>query len=157
MYLVDTNVVSAGAPGRAHRSPALVSWMDRHTESLFLSVVSVTEIARGIARQRRAGSHARAARLRDWLELVVHLYGNQVLPFDIAAARVAGQLDDRAQVVGAAPGVADIAIAATASSRGLTVLTRNPRLFESLGVAAADPFLKLPRTAAVADDSPIGR
>ena len=117
MYLVDTNVVSAGAPGRAHRSPALVSWMDRHAESLFLSVVSVTEMARGIAKQRRAGSHARAARLHDWLELLLHLYDGQVLPFDVAAARVAGQLDDRAQALGAAPGFADIVIAATASSR----------------------------------------
>ncbi|MYE82595.1 MAG: type II toxin-antitoxin system VapC family toxin [Gammaproteobacteria bacterium] len=144
MYLVDTNVVSAGAPGRAHRSPALVSWMDRHAESLFLSVVSVTEMARGIAKQRRAGSHARAARLHDWLELLLHLYDGQVLPFDVAAARVAGQLDDRAQALGAAPGFADIVIAATASSRGLTVLTRNLRHFEPLGVVAVDPFVKLP-------------
>ncbi|MYE13968.1 MAG: type II toxin-antitoxin system VapC family toxin [Gammaproteobacteria bacterium] len=144
MYLVDTNVVSAGAPGRAHRSPALVSWMDRHAESLFLSVVSVTEMARGIAKQRRAGSHARAARLHDWLELLLHLYDGQVLPFDVAAARVAGQLDDRAQALGAAPGFADIAIAATASSRGLTVLTRNLRHFEPLGVVAVDPFVQLP-------------
>ena len=144
MYLVDTNVVSAGAPGRAHRSPALVSWMDRHAESLFLSVVSVTEMARGIAKQRRAGSHARAARLHDWLELLLHLYDGQVLPFDVAAARVAGQLDDRAQALGAAPGFADIVIAATASSRGLTVLTRNLRHFEPLGVVAVDPFVQLP-------------
>ena len=144
MYLVDTNVVSAAAPGRAHRSPALVSWMDRHAESLFLSVVSVTEMARGIAKQRRAGSHARAARLHDWLELLLHLYDGQVLPFDVAAARVAGQLDDRAQALGAAPGFADIAIAATASSRGLTVLTRNLRHFEPLGVVAVDPFVQLP-------------
>lgn len=144
MYLVDTNVVSAAAPGRAHRSPALVHWMDRNAESLFLSVVSVTEIARGIASQRRTGAHARAARLQDWLELVVHLYGDQVLPFDVAAARVAGQLGDRAQASGAPRGFADIAIAATAASRGLTVLTRNVRHFEPLGVAVVDPFAKLP-------------
>lgn len=144
MYLVDTNVVSAGAPGRAGHTPAFVEWMNQHAEWLFLSVVSVTEISRGIAGQRRAGSHARAARLQDWLEVLLHLYDGQVLPFDVAAARVAGQLDDRAQASGAVPAFADIAIAATATSRGLTVLTRNLRHFESLGVAAADPFLKLP-------------
>lgn len=144
MYLVDTNVVSAAAPGRAQRSRAFVHWMDRHAESLFLSVVSVTEIARGIASQRRSGSPARAARLQDWLELVVHLYGDQVLPFDVAAARVAGQLGDRVQASGAPCGFADIAIAATAASRGLTVLTRNLRHFEPLGVAVVDPFARLP-------------
>lgn len=144
MFLLDTNVVSAGAPGRAGHTPALVEWMNRHAESLFLSVVTVTEIAQGIARQRRTGSHARAARLQDWLELVLHLYGGQVLPFDLAAARVAGQLEDRAQTSGAAPGFADIAIAATAASRGLTVLTRNLRHFEPLAVSAMDPFVELP-------------
>lgn len=144
MYLVDTNVVSAGAPGRARHTPALVDWMNRHTESLFLSVVTVSEITQGIARQRRTGSHARAARLQDWLELVLHLYGGHVLPFDVAAARVAGQLEDRVQASGAAPGFADIAIAATAASRGLIVLTRDPGYFEPLGVSAVDPFEELP-------------
>lgn len=74
----------------------------------------------------------------------MHLYGDQVLPFDVAAARVAGQLGDWAQASGASCGFADIAIAATAASRGLTVLTRNLRHFEPLGVAVVDPFAKLP-------------
>ena len=144
MYLVDTNVVSAGAPGRADRSAALVQWMDGHAEELFASVITVTEIVHGIARQRRRGSPVRAARLQEWLDVVLHLYGGRVLPFDVPAAQLAGQLGDRAQALGSAPGFADIAIAATAASRGFTVLTRNLRHFEPLGVAAVDPFLELP-------------
>jgi len=49
---------------------------------------------------------------------------------------------DRARAY--APGFEDIAIAATAAVRGLTVLTANLRHFEPLGVPCLDPFEKLP-------------
>lgn len=144
MYLIDTNVVSAAAPGRADRSERLVEWMDRHSDHLYLSAVTVTEIVRGIAKQERTGAVAQAARLRDWLDLLLHLYDARVLHFDVAAARLAGELSDRAQASGHTPGFADIAIAATAASRGLTVLTRNLGHFDPLGIAAIDPFEELP-------------
>ena len=144
MYLVDTNVLSAGAPGRQERSAPLVEWMEAHSDRLFLSAVTVAEISGGIAKMRRMGSAARAAGLEDWLELVLHLYADRVLPFDIAAARIAGTLTDRARAAGHAPGFADIAIAATAVNRDLTVLTRNLRHFEPLAVPARDPFRGLP-------------
>ena len=144
MYLVDTNVLSAGAPGRQERSAPLVAWMDAHSVSLFLSTVTVAEICDGIAKMRRTGSVSRAASLEDWLELVLHLYAERVLPFDIAAARVAGALTDHARATGRSPSFADIAIAATAVSRGLTVLTRNLRHFGPLDIPAHDPFDRLP-------------
>lgn len=146
MYLVDTDVLSAGAPGRRERTAGLAAWMDAHSDSLFLSAVTVTEICNGIARIRRTGSASRAARLEEWLELALHLYGERVLPFDTAAARIAGALTDRARAAGQAPGFADIAIAATAANRGLTVLTRNLRHFRPLQVPALDPFDTLPPT-----------
>ncbi len=59
-------------------------------------------------------------------------------------ARLLGQLSDQARASGQSPGLADLAIAATAASRGYTVLTRNPRHFRGLGVAAHDPFTSLP-------------
>lgn len=144
MYLIDTDVVSAAAPGRAGRNERLVEWMDRHSDDLYLSAITVTEIVQGIARLERAGALARAVRLRDWLDLLLHLYDARVLHFDVAAARLAGVLSDRARASGHAPGFADIAIAATAASRGLTVLTRNLRHFGPLGIAAIDPFEELP-------------
>ena len=150
MYLVDTNVLSATAPGRRERSSALVAWMDSHSDTLFLSAVTVAEICDGIAKMRRTGSTARAAGLRAWLDLVLHLYAERVLPFDIAAARVAGALTDRARAAGRSPGFADVAIAATAASRSLVVLTRNLRHFGPLEVPAHDPFDSLPRAQGTA-------
>ena len=144
MYLIETDVVSAAAPGRAGRNERLVKWMDRHSDDLYLSAITVTEIVQGVARLERRGALARAVRLRDWLDLLLHLYDARVLHFDVAAARLAGVLSDRARASGHAPGFADIAIAATAASRGLTVLTRNLRHFGPLGIAAIDPFEELP-------------
>lgn len=118
--------------------------MDVHSDVLFLSVVTVAEISDGIAKLKRTGSATRSAILVNWLELVLHLYGERVLPFDVSAARLAGELTDKARVAGHSPGFADVAIAATAGRYGMTILTRNLRHFTPLGILAIDPFETLP-------------
>ena len=137
-------MLSAGAPGRRERTEGLVRWMEAHSRALFLSTVTAAELTGGIAKLKRAGSVSRAARLGEWLEVVLHLYGGRVLPFDVPAARLAGELTDKARAAGHTPGFADIAIAATAASRRLTILTRNLRHFAPLGVPTTDPFDALP-------------
>ena len=104
----------------------------------------MAEVCDGIAKVERTGAAGRAARLGDWLDLVLHLYGDRLLPFDVAAARIAGRLLDRARASGLSPGFADVAIAATARSRELTVLTRNVRDFAPLGARVVNPFEILP-------------
>jgi predicted nucleic acid-binding protein len=144
MYLVDTNVISAGARSKAAAAADLVEWMDRHSAGLHLSAVTLTEIADGIAKARREGATRKSADLTDWLEALIHLYGDRILAFDVAAARIAGALSDLARSRGASPGFADIVIAATARSHKLTILTRNTRHFEPLGVPTINPFDQLP-------------
>lgn len=141
MYLVDTNVLLTAASGRA---AFLVDWMDSHSEELFLSLVTVAEISDGIAKVRRTGTASRADDLRDWLETVLHLYGSRVLPFDVATARLAGELADKARAAGQCPGFTDIAIAATAGRYNLTIVTRNLRPFTPLGVPVMDLLEKSP-------------
>jgi len=118
--------------------------MDAHSASLFLSVVTVAEIEDGIAKARREGATRKSVDLSAWLETVLHLYGDRVLAFDTATARIAGAISDRARGSGQTPGLADIIIAATAQHHGLTILSRNLRHFEPLGVAVIDPFTRLP-------------
>lgn len=144
MYLVDTNVISAGAPAKAAARPDLVAWMEVRSDRLFLSAVTIAEIGDGIAKASREGATRKAADLAAWLDTVLHLYADRVLAFDTAAARIAGILSDLARGRGWAPGFADIAIAATARCHGLTVLTRNLRHFEPMGVPALDPFATPP-------------
>ena len=100
----------------------------------------MTEITSGIAKLKRTGSSSKATALGDWLELVLHLYGERVLAFDVPAACLAGELADRAHAAGRSPGFADVAIAATAGIRRLTILTHNLRHFTPIGVAAIDPL-----------------
>jgi toxin FitB len=143
LYLVDTNVLSAGAPSKDAAHQALADWMDAHSADLRLSVVTLTEIEDGIAKAKRQGATRKAQGLADWLESVVHLYEDQIIPIDSAIAREAGRLLDNARGQGREPGLADMFIAATARVRGLTLLTRNVRDFEGCGVLVVDPFTEL--------------
>jgi toxin FitB len=144
LYLVDTDVISEAVPSKGEPSAALVTWMDRNSGRLFLSAVTVAEIEDGISKARREGANRKATALGGWLESLLHLYENRVLPFDVPAARIAGKLSDRARSRGHTPGFADLAIAATAAARGLIILTRNLRHFAPLDVPAHNPFEALP-------------
>ena len=144
MYLVDTNVISAGAPSKGAAREVL-AWMDEHAAALFLSVVSIEEIEDGIAKLRREGARRRAEALNAWLETLLHLYSQRVLILDVDVARATGALSDKARGLGLTPGFADLIIAATAAHHGLTLLTRNTKDFSKLGVALHDPFMTLPR------------
>ncbi|HUY28325.1 MAG TPA: type II toxin-antitoxin system VapC family toxin [Candidatus Binataceae bacterium] len=144
MYLVDTDVISSGAPSREMVSTELAAWMDRNSERLFLSAITVAEIEGGIAKIRREGALRKAFRLEQWLETLLHLYSRRVLPFDVPAAGIAGKLSDRARSKGRSPGFADLGIAATAAAHDLIVLTRNLRHFAPLEIAAHNPFESLP-------------
>jgi len=142
VYLMDTDVLSLGAPDRPDSST--LRWMHVHSGSLFMSAVSVAEISTGITKLEQTGAKVRAANLGKWLDLVLHLYGERVLPFEASTARLAGRLIGRTRAAGYSPGFADAAVAATAGSYGLTVLTRNLRDFIPLGVDVLDPLDTLP-------------
>jgi len=144
VYLVDTDVISAGAPSRGTVFAPLMQWMEDNSDRLFLSAVTIAEITDGVCKARRQGARRRAEQLHGWLETLLHLYDERVLPFDVRAARIAGQLSDRARSKGLTPGFADLAIAATAVAHRLSVLTRNLRHFAPLEVVAHDPFESLP-------------
>lgn len=144
-YLVDTNIISAAAPTAAVKRTELVAWMDAHSPGLFLSAVTIAEIADGIAKSSREGATRKAAALSAWQRTVLHLYGERVLPFDAATAEIAGALADLARSRGHSPGFADVAIAATARRHDLTILSRNARHFVSMDVAVVDPFRDLPQ------------
>jgi toxin FitB len=137
MFLIDT--VTLSELRRRRRDPAVVAWFERQrTADLFLSVISIGEIERGIARQRTTDAGFAGA-LAAWLDRVLALYGERVLPFDLQTARRWGALS-------AALGnnSADLMIAATALEHGLTVVTRNASDFEPTGVAVLDPFSRPP-------------
>ena len=133
MFLLDTDVLSALR--RRERNPDIARWVEKQrTADLYLSVVTVGEIERGITQQqRRDPSFARG--LAVWLDRVLDWYGERVLPVDSATARRWGRLSATLGHEGA-----DLLIAATALEHGLTVVTRNVRHFEPTGVPVLGRF-----------------
>lgn len=106
--------------------------------------MTIAELEDGIAKRARVSGANGARPLQAWLETLLHLYGDRILAFDIAVARVCGRLSDRARARGLSPGLADLVIAATAVRHKLSLLTRNVRHFAPLGVRSFDPFKDLP-------------
>ena len=144
-YLLDTSVISEMAPGRqTHLTQAVTDWFTAHDGQLFLPTITVAELAQGIAKLNRSGSAERARRLDFWLTALIEGFGERILSLDCAVARLAGQMSDAAITIGRHPGFADVAIAATAQHHGLTLLTRNLKHFQPLGVACRDPFVRAP-------------
>ncbi len=135
MFLIDTDVLSALR--RRERSPQIARWMSRQREGdLYLSVVSIGEIERGIIRRQRSNPEF-ARTLALWLDSVIKLYGEQILGVNLAVARRWGQLS-----AGIGNDSADLLVAATALEHGLSVVTRNVRHFRPTGVRVIDPSVE---------------
>ena len=133
MFLLDTNVVSAAR--RADRVPQVAAWLAAQPEDqLFLSVITVGEIARGI-RLQEARNPAFAADLTAWLDRTVTLFADRILPFGPADALIWGRLSADLGHAGA-----DLMIAATALARDAMVVTGNVKDFAPTGVRVFDPF-----------------
>ncbi len=139
MFLLDTVVLSELRKPLRQRNHNLVHWIERvSSQDLFLSVVTVGEIERGIERQRQLDPSF-AERLALWLDAVLRTYEGRILPVDISVARRWGRLSQRVGNMGL-----DLAVAATALEHGLTVATRNISDFEPTGVSVLNPFSSLP-------------
>lgn len=132
MYLLDTNVVSELRRARPHG--AVLAWLDGvKDEDLHLSAVTIGEIQAGIEITRDQDPR-KAAEIEGWLEQVAGTYN--VLSMDAKIFRSWARLmhhksDDL---------IEDAMIAATALIHDLTVVTRNVRDFERLGVLTVNPF-----------------
>lgn len=139
-YLLDTNVVSLLSPSQ-DASPAFLAWLDETDASsgLFLSVVTVHEIERGISLLDRKGASAKARDLRRWLDGLASTYEDRILPIDAAVSAISGQLEAIAVSAGHNPGMADALIAGTAKVHDLTIVTFNLRHFGQFGLEVMPP------------------
>lgn len=142
MYLLDTNVISMFDAKRQQYEPELISWMRRNGASLFISVMTVGEMDKGILKLRRTGKTERANEVAVLIAEILATFSDRVLPVDLATARHLAQLVEETHQRQVA--LTDLIIAATAARHGLVVLTRNMKDFGRLSVRAVDPFAALP-------------
>jgi len=106
-------------------------------EALFVSVVSLGEIVKGVA---LLDAGARQRDLLTWLNGLESNFADRLLPVDSETARVWGELTARAQQQGRTVHVADGLIAATALRHGLHVMTRNISDFKPTGALLINPW-----------------
>ena len=106
-------------------------------ENLFVSVVSVGEIAKGIALLKES---QKKSALQAWLQLLERDYSDRILPLDLETSHIWGELTAAAQKTGTIVPASDGLIAATARRHGLHLMTRDTGAFAPTGVLLLDPW-----------------
>ena len=136
-YLVDTNIPSELTREKPDaRVAAFLANADQ--KSVFLSVLTIGEICKGIAEipasQKRTG-------LQNWLDIEVRSwFAGRILPVTEAVAERWGNLAAAVKQKGMTLAVVDGVIAATALHHDLTIVTRNVKDFVGLGADVFNPF-----------------
>ncbi|NEI71828.1 PIN domain-containing protein [Rhizobium lusitanum] len=137
MLLLDTNVVSElrkVASGKA--DPNVAIWNETiDPAETFISSVVLHELEIGVRLMEYNDSIAGKI-LRNWLEnTVIGTFFRRILPLDGAAAVQAAKW----HVPNPKP-INDAYIAAVAITRRMTLVTRNVKDFEGMGVALVNPW-----------------
>jgi len=133
-YLLDTNVLSELR--RKTPNPAVSAWFAiRPATSLYLSVLTLGELRKGIDGVKDA---ARRLALSDWLQTDMSMFFmGRVLSIDEHVADRWGQL---VAAAGRPLPAIDSLLAATALVHGLSMVTRNAKDFEGLGLEVINPW-----------------
>ena len=135
--LLDTCVVSELRRPKANpRVRRAVESLN--SEDLFLSVISVGEIAKGIALLREA---KKKEELDGWMHSLERDYTDRILGVDLETSHIWGELSAEAQKSGKILPAADGLIAATARRHGLHVMTRNTEHFKVTGALLVNPWV----------------
>jgi predicted nucleic acid-binding protein len=133
-YLVDTNVISEVRKGQRCNPSVAAWWSTVEEDEVFLSVLTIGEIRKGIENIRRRDVRAASA-LEAWLLGITIEHGHRILPIELDVVEEWGRLNapDPLPVI-------DSLIAATAKVRGLTLVTRNIPDMARTGVDCFNPW-----------------
>lgn len=134
-WLLDTCVLSEYI--RKNPSANVIGWLDEQAEStLFISVISLGEIEKGIIKLRHSDAQGdaqdnakRSKKLTTWFSKLEHRFAERTLPLDAAVLRIWADLSANAEIQGKKLPVMDALLMATAQHYGLTIVTRNEKDF----------------------------
>ena len=137
MYLVDTNVISeVRKKSKANKGVrAFFKQTIEDKTQMFISVVTVGELRRGVELIRYRADVRQAKQLEKWLEALLTEYQDHILDINQDIAQLWGRLR-----VPHPENALDKQIASTALIYELTVVTRNHKDFVKTGVSVLNPF-----------------
>ncbi len=139
MYLVDTNVISE-VRKKSKANKGVRTFFKQAIENearMFMSVVTIGELRRGLEMIRHRGDLRQATQLEKWLEALLAKYQDHILDINQDIAQLWGRLR-----VPYPENALDKQIAATALIYDLTVVTRNHQDFYQTGVRLLNPFME---------------
>jgi predicted nucleic acid-binding protein len=135
-FLLDTNVLSE--PVKRNPNPGLLDWLAAASnDSLYISVVTLGEIRRGID---RLGVSKRKAALEGFLEDLTARFFRRTHVIDVPVAERWGRLVASLESQGRRLPTADALIAATALEHNLTIVSRDADFYAVAGVSKLNPF-----------------
>ncbi|OQX01618.1 MAG: VapC toxin family PIN domain ribonuclease [Desulfobacteraceae bacterium IS3] len=138
-YLLDTCLISELSKSVPNQK--VIEWLKKiSSDSLFLSVITIGEIRKGLSKLQ---SSEKKERLTDWLDTLLKLYRKRILSIDLRIAEKWGLLQGNAEKIGKPMSSVDSLLAATAIVNNLTLVTRNESDFEVGEVPIINPW-KLP-------------
>jgi hypothetical protein len=134
--LVDTNVLSELT--KPFPAPQVETFLRRTRDRVFVSVLSIGEVRKGIAGLPPGN---RRAALEDWLDKEIRpWFADRVLPVTLAIAEHWGCLAAQLRAKGRPRPVVDAVLAATAATHDLVLATRNVKDFADLGATLLNPW-----------------
>jgi toxin FitB len=138
-WLLDTSVISELV--KPQPSALVVAWIGAcEEETLHLSVVTISELEKGIA---KLSVSAKRTRLERWVRRnLAERFGDRILPIDQAVAARWGAISGASEAKGKPLPVIDSLIAATSLHHDLIVVTRNTADFERCGAKCFNPWLE---------------
>ena len=136
-YLLDTCVLSEFT--RRQPDEKVIRWVERMDEErLYLSVITIGEIQRGVERLPESG---RKTELLVWLNTALsERFAGRILPLETATMLLWGSLTARLERIGKPLPVMDGLIAATALQHSLVLATRNVTDFSFTGAQVINPW-----------------
>jgi predicted nucleic acid-binding protein len=133
-YLIDTNIISEVRKGEQCDTNVARWYASLGDADIYLSVLVLGEIRKGIERVRR-NSQDRARALELWLATLRERFADRVLPVDQVVADEWGRMS----AIRSVPSL-DALLAATAKVNQMTFATRNVADVAGLGADVINPF-----------------
>ncbi len=135
-FLLDTNIISEPKQKKPHEK--VLEWLDAQDESkLFLSVLTVGEIRKGIARLE---SGRKKAALENWLEQLRVRFSRRILSLSEKTFLVWGKMCGEFENKGIVRSALDSLLEATALEHDLILVTRNVKNFQNSQVTILNPW-----------------